>query len=215
MFSPRPQRLFSSPLLLCLCLLCASPAHAEEKAQGIIAHDFPMVTGNIVKAVRYTDATGDNLVLLTETDIVINPESDPYQEKRSKELFAYRHLLEKDGSVKQVWRVTDHVRDCDLDALTVSFIRDAFRITDLNNNGEAEIWMSYVLGCAGDPGPMTMKIIMYEGGKKYAVRGKTRSRVSGTEYAGGEYTLDAAFVSGPTEFAPFARKLWTEHKKQP
>ena len=188
--------------------------YREEKAKGIITYDFPQATGNIVKAVRYTDAAGDNLVLLAETAVFAKPESGPEPAKRSKELSANRYLLEKDGTVKHVWRVADFVRDCDLEALTVSFIKDAFRITDLNNNGEAEVWMSYVLRCAGDPGPMTMKTIMYEGAQKYAVRGETRSRVSENEYAGGEYTLDAAFASGPAEFAAFAKELWAEYNNQ-
>jgi hypothetical protein len=134
--------------------------------------------------------------------------------RRSKELFAYRYLLKKGGAPKQVWRVTDFVRDCELDGMTVSFIADAFCVTDLNKNGEAEIWMAYILNCAGDPGPMTMKIIMYEGGKKYAVRGNTRSLVTENEYAGGEYTLDAAFASGPAVFSAFAKELWEKYKNQ-
>jgi hypothetical protein len=55
---------------------------------------------------------------------------------------------------------------------------------------------------------------MYEGSRKYAVRGETRSRVYENEYAGGDYTLDAAFASGPPEFASFARELWEQYKNQ-
>lgn len=200
-------------LLIILCLSFAFADQAEAKRQHIITHDFPKITGSIVKAVRYTDATGDNLILFTETDVFTKPGNTPYQDTRTEELFAYRYLLEKDGTVRQVWRVTDYVRDCDLE-LAAFFIKDAFRITDLNKNGEAEIWMGYVLSCAGDPGPMTMKIIMYEGGQKYAVRGETRSRVSANKYAGGKYRLDAAFASGPPEFSAFAKRLWEEHKNQ-
>ena len=208
---------------VCLCLIFIFPVHAaiSEKPIDIAAKDFPKVKGNIVKSVRYADATGENLILLTETDVVSKPDTGDYPNypPRSKELFAYRFLIKKGGKFEQVWQMTDSVRDCDLDGMTVSFIPEAFRLTDLNNNNKAEIWMTYVLQCAGDPSPITMKIIMYEDGKKYAVQGETRALVAHFEngekiYAGGEYVLDKAFNSGPKEFAAFAKELWEKYKNR-
>ena len=207
------MKLFLSTMLFtCLCQFAAFvfPAYAAD----IVAHDLPKVSGNVVKAVRYTDATGDNLLLLTETDKFVKPDRKHPREGKDKELFAHRFLLKNDGSVQQVWQMMDYVYDCELDGMDAAFDLDAFRLTDLDNNGVAEIWMTYALGCRGDPSPLTMKIIMYEGGKKYAVRGETRSRVTATEYAGGSYTLDAAFASGPAEFAAFARQLWEQYNNK-
>ena len=204
------KSVFLTALFFCLCVFAASSARAAQ----IVAHDVPKVSGNVVKAVRYADATGDNLVLLTETEKYVKPDRKHPREGKDKELFAYRFLLHNNGSVEQVWQVADYVYDCELDGMNADFDRDAFRITDLDKNGVAEIWMTYALGCRGDPGPMTMKIVMYEGGKKYAVRGETRSRVTETEYAGGGYTPDAAFASGPAEFAAFAKQLWEHYKNK-
>ena len=167
--------------------------------------DFPKVEGKIVKAVRYTDITGENLILLTETDIVYK-QDEQGNYSASKELFAYRFFLH--DNYKQVWQVRDFVRDCEVD-MTVSFVLDAFRITDLNGDSNAEIWMTYMLNCAGDISPNTMKIIMYEGEKKYAVRGKAKN-----DFMGGEYTMDAAFASGPSEFSDFAKEMWEKYKNQ-
>ncbi len=110
--------------------------------------------------------------------------------------------------------MTDFVRSCYLDGLTASFIEDAFRVTDLDKNGLAEVWVAYVLDCAGAPGPMTMKIIMYEQGRKYAMRGQSRSLVNENDYRGGKYQFDEAFVSGPPQFRAFAEELWAEYKTQ-
>lgn len=209
------MKLLLTASVVCLCLVFAFPVsdvHAAENPGGIGVFNFPEVNGKLVKAVRYTDSTGDNLLLLTETDIVVNPENKDTQETWSKELFAHRFLLKKSGAAEQIWRVADYVRDCHLDALYAEFIMDAFRITDLNNNGQAEVWLPYILQCAGDPSPMTMKIIMYEGDKKYAVRGKTRSRVDENTYAGGDYAMDPALLGGPAEFSTFATQLWERYK---
>ena len=204
--------------LLCGLFFIASPAAAAAAETSIAAHDLPKdlpkVSGNIVKAVRYADSTGDNLVLLTETDVAVRLDPEYDMELRTKELFAYRFLLEQDGSEEQIWRTTDYVRDCELDGMTAAFDPNAFRLTDLDNNGVTEIWLTYYLNCAGDPGPSTMKIIMYEGGKKYAVRGTTRSRVNADEFAGGEYALGEEFASGPAEFTPFAEELWAEYRNK-
>ena len=197
---------------LIISVILAGSALAAENSGSIGVHDFTEIKGQLVKAVRYADVTGDNLLLLTETDIVVKAETKDGDETRSKDLFARRFLLKNGGAVEQVWRVTDYMRDCDLDGFDARFITDAFRITDLDNNGLAEIWVPYILQCAGDPGPMTMKIIMYEGDKKYAVRGETRSSVGDNTYAGGEYTLDPAFTGSPAEFRHFATQLWEKYK---
>ncbi len=194
-------------LALMINAVCLTVALAAEKPKTFIAHELPKISGSIVKVAPYADATGNNLVLLAETDIIETGEG-----KRSKELSAYRYRLDKDGTIKEVWRVRDYVRDCDLDAMTASFITDAFHITDLDNSGTVEVWMPYVLQCAGDPGPMTMKIIMYQGTLKHAVRGETRSRVEANEFAGGDYTLDEEFAVRPAQFVDFARELWAKHR---
>ena len=72
---------------VCLCLFAASPAQAA----AIAVHDLPTVSGNFVKAVRYTDATGDNLILLTETDTHVKPDrKHPFRNHPAGE---YRHCV--------------------------------------------------------------------------------------------------------------------------
>ena len=185
---------------------------SQGKTKAVAVCKPSLVSGNIVAIHRYTDTTGDNMIVLVETDITVGYSKKFDAETQTKELFAYRFIPKEDNDAQQVWRVMDSVRDCDLDGMTAEFITDAFRMTDVNNNGLAEIWLPYILQCAGDPGPMPMKIIMYEGEKKYAVRGETRSWVGGDEYAGGECTLDQAFTDGPAELRKFAVQLWEEYK---
>ena len=200
---------------VCLGLFCPFPLQAAEKHKGIAVNNFyhgyafPKVTGNIVKAVRYTDVSGDNLVLLTETDVYYTPKDSPDPEYQNKELFAYRFTVQEDGSTEQAWKVMDYVRDCEVfTGLQAEFDLDAFRITDLDNNGEAEIWITYYLACRGDVSPAAMKVIMRQGRQKYAARGEQLLRLGEGQYFGGAYTLDQAFAEGPAEFRSFVAQLW-------
>ena len=63
----------------------------------------------------------------------------------------------------------------------------------------------------GDVSPVEMKIIMYEGNRKFAMRGHQKIKVSATDYMGGEYKFDNAFIYGPKEFKIFAQKIWREN----
>ena len=109
--------------------------------------------------------------------------------------------------MKLTWRVQDFVKDCELD-LKANFIKNSFAVTDLDKNGKAEVWIMYETICTGDISPSTMKIIMYEDEKKYAIRGKRKAKISATEYIGGEYTFDEAFKKAPKVFRQYAINLW-------
>ncbi|MCD8741130.1 hypothetical protein LT679_11000 [Mucilaginibacter roseus] len=53
---------------------------------------------------------------------------------------------------------------------------------------------------------------MYEGGKKYAMRGQSLIKMPGVEADGGNYTFDGAFNAGPKVFKQYAQKLWNKYK---
>ena len=165
-------------------------------------------TGNVIQAVRWTDKTGDNIVVLTATDKTqsTNATDDGY---RDAALYAYHFLIA--GSFQQTWRVYDYVKECPVD-IFLYFVDKTFAVTDLNKDGKAEVWIMYKVSCQGDVSPIPMKIIMYQDNKKFAVRGTTKVKVSANEYMGGEFSFDNAFKTAPVEFRRYAEKLWTQHK---
>lgn len=79
------------------------------------------------------------------------------------------------------------------------------KLTDLPANA--------CLACRGDVSPSTMKLIMYEGDKKYAVRG-TCKIVMGDESYGGEMNMDANFKNGLQVFREYAQKKWKGFEKE-
>ncbi|MBE8723547.1 M949_RS01915 family surface polysaccharide biosynthesis protein [Flavobacterium hungaricum] len=188
------------------------------KVEKIDSTQFPKsikYEGFVKNAVRWKDKQGDNIVITTETGLHFNKkfihESD---NSTDAELFAY-HYIVSGNDVKQTWRVYDYISDCPVD-IEASFVKNTFNVTDLNHNGVAEIWIMYKTACHGDVSPLNMKIIMYEGKVKYAMRGEDKVQI-GTldngekEFIGGEFKFDENFKKGPKVFKEFAQKLWNDN----
>lgn len=167
--------------------------------------------GKIKTAVRWTDNLGDNIVITTETGDTQSKSGDS-DDYRDAALYAYHFLIFED-SVHQTWRVNDFIKECPLD-IEANFIQNTFQVTDLNKDGIGEIWLMYIVACRSDVSPADMKIIMYQSGQKFAMRGQTKVEPSKGEFMGGDYKFDKAFNEGPTEFREFAKKMWKAHIMQ-
>ena len=173
--------------------------------------------GKIKNAVRWTDKMGDNIVILSETGICYSEKYKSEEDERDAELFAY-HFLVKGDSAIQTWRVYDYIADCPVD-LEASYVNNTFQVTDLNNDGVGEVWMVYKTVCHGDVSPWNMKIIMYQGQQKYAMRGQNKvpggiDEEGNMMYLGGDYIPDKAFTNGPKVFLNFAKALWDKNVMQ-
>jgi hypothetical protein len=170
--------------------------------------------GYVKNAVRWTDKLGDNIVITTETGYHINKKFVHETDGSDAELFAYHYII-SGNQAKQTWRVYDFIADCPVD-IVASFVKNTFQVTDLNNNGIAETWLMYKTTCHGDVSPCDMKIIMYEGSTKYAMRGESKVAVGiddngEKQFIGGEYKMDENFKKGPKVFKEFAQKLWKDN----
>lgn len=202
--------IFRLGILLVLTQTCLAQPKLTRLTKNTIPKNIEY-TGNILQGVRFTDKAGDNIIVFTKTDKTQtkNPDDDSYTDQG---LYAYHYLVLGD-SVKQTWRVYDYVKECQFD-IFLSFLDKAFAVTDLNQDGKAEVWMMYKVSCQSDVSPTPIKIIMYEDNKKYAMRGRSRVKVSATEYEGGEYAFDEAFKNAPAAFKQYAEKLWKAYKEE-
>ncbi|MGC4041834.1 MAG: hypothetical protein QM710_13895 [Flavobacterium sp.] len=205
-----------------LLMLAASAAFGQSRiaVKQLDLADIPKeitYEGAIKKAVRWIDGLGDNIVILTETGIYQNEKFKHENDGGDAELFAY-HFIVKEGSASLAWRVYDYISDCPVD-IEAQFINGTFQVTDINNDGIGEIWMMYRTVCHGDVSPSNMKIIMYQGQQKFALRGYSKvvigiDKKGIKHYEGGDYKHDQAFAEGPKEFLAFAKKLWKENIMQ-
>lgn len=171
--------------------------------------------GFIKNAVRWKDKLGDNIVITTETGIYTSKKfKHEFDDSGDAELFAY-HFIAANNEVKQTWKIYDYIADCPVD-IVASFVKNTFQITDLNKNGIAEVWLMYKTVCHGDVSPSNMKVIMYEGQKKYAMRGENKVQIGSDDndkasFIGGEFKFDENFKKAPKTFKDYAQNLWNSN----
>jgi hypothetical protein len=165
--------------------------------------------GKFKDGIRFTDKDGDHIIITTETGNYENKQVKHEADGSDAELYAFNYII-KGNSVELKWKIYDFIHDCPVD-LEASFVKNTLQVTDLNNDGAAEVWVMYRTVCHGDVSPEDMKIIMYQQQQKFAMRGETKITVGNDKYEGGTYKFDKAFINGPKEFREFAIKLWNSH----
>jgi hypothetical protein len=199
-------------LFLILSVSISQQLNAQIKVKILDPSSIPKkinFVGKIYKAVSWTDKSGNNIAIVSNTGKIRskNPPDDGYNDAA---LYAYHYIVAGD-SLKFNWRVYDFVNNCPLD-LILNFIPNTFTVTDLDNNGFAEVWIMYKSACKGDVSPNSIKIIMYENSKKFALRGNSQVKVSENELTGGDYEMDEAFKNGHPSFKKYAENLWYNNK---
>jgi hypothetical protein len=199
-------------LALILIIILAKTCPAQPRLTHLDKNSIPKLihyTGQIIQAARWVDSAGDNIVILSATK---SQSKNAPDDGVDGALYACHYLVSHD-SVNQTWKVYDYIKQCPVDMI-LYFVDKAFAVTDLNNDGKAEVWIMYKVSCQGDVSPVPMKIIMYEGNKKFAVRGTTRVQPGENEFAGGEFSFDDAFRNAPLVFRQYAENLWKQHKTE-
>jgi len=193
----------NATLLLVLINISICVAQEKLSLSKLNASQLPKgaeYEGTVKSALKWKDANGDNILITTETGIYVSKKFKHESYGADAELFAYHYII-KGGKPVLTWKMYDYISDCPVD-IQANFVSGPPNITDLDNDGLAEIWLIYKTVCHGDVSPANMKLIMYENGKKHAMRG-TEKIVQGVDekgnksYYGGQYTFDTAFTNAP------------------
>jgi hypothetical protein len=194
------------------CLLGSFGAQAQLRVSPLAPAAVPATfrrTGRVVQALRYTDHTGTYTVLATQSGPAPDPAAQASDGQRA-DLYAYQYPT---SGPAPTWQLHDFVADCPLD-IAAEFRPKSLTVTDLDQDGTAEVWLVYRTTCRGDVSPSTQKIIMHEGAQKYAVRGTSRIAIGNGQHDGGTYTLDAAWQAAPAAFRQHATQLWQQHRAE-
>ena len=169
--------------------------------------------GKLKELNKLNDLDGEHIILLTETGEIPSKKIINQEDETDYNIFAYDYLLDKtDNKYKLNWRTQDFETNCEFD-LIMGFLKNTFKITDLNKNGKSEIWTMYQKTCVSDVSPIEMKIIMHEGKTKFALRGNSIVN-PGNGKIGGEFKFDKNFENAPSEFKEYALKMWKENNVQ-
>jgi hypothetical protein len=196
--------------IIVLTLLAASCGGHTIVPQPLPFDQIPSSVGymgDVVEAYKYADTSGENIVLLTETEIrdVSIDEDYPLSYKG---LYAYRFL--KKGDVwEEMWRVYHYEDDCP-NYPVCEFVKGAFTLTDLNSDGEAEVWMAYKSSCKGGFDPDNLYVVMETGNRQYNLYGECLLKFPDGSSMGGGYALCDNFTDAatPPSFLEYADKFW-------
>lgn len=159
------------------------------------------IKGTLVNGLSWKDSKGEHRALFTTIPVTMKESSG----LQSGAIYVYCFSKNVQGW-KKVWEVKDRVDACEVDA-TCEFFPKSFTITDKDANDIGEVTFLYKLSCKGDVSPDDKKLIMYEGGTKYAIRGSTILQFeAGKE--GGAKKIDAAFTKAAKPLLDFANSQW-------
>ncbi len=164
-------------------------------------------SGSVVAMSNWDDRLGHNLLFITETKEITSD-----NEFRYKELYGYHYVM-RDTGKSQLWKIHDLVQDCPLD-ITLHYLENSLKITDLNNNGIGESSFLYKMSCKGDVSPDNLKFIMHEEKDKYAIRGSMNQEMKGEPPEKGSMKVDSSFNNSPKEFLEFAKEQWNKYKNE-
>ena len=150
--------------------------------------------------ITFSDRDGEHKITINESPVEKKQKGDEWV-KSARLTVVSEVRSTKDAKWVTTWQAKDFVNDCEFD-LTLRVIDDSIEVTDLDENGRAEVAFMYRLGCASDVSPSTLKLLMYQGTSKWALRGTSKVK-TGVEngkplFAGGEVTVDGAFKGTPT-----------------
>lgn len=206
------------------------------KVDSLTAAQLPpleKLPGQLLEARRWTDAQGENVLVIYRTKPVSKPGTDTDMESRTVQLFARQYLRPAaDGPYRELWRLQDGIQDCPFD-LDLGPLPGSTAITDLDHDGQTETTLVYKLACRSDVSPSDLKLIMREGPAKYALRGFTVVQYDSVpllqrapanaccldtiskaelnehyELNAGRYENEKDFRGAPRAFLGFARAHW-------
>ncbi len=174
-------------------VLLAALGQVSSLVQVSPRHDGVMV-------VTFSDRDGQHQVTMTESPVEETAKGDATV-RTAKLNVVHEVRANPQAKWSTLWSAKDAVTACEFD-VTLHVIDDSIEVTDIDDNGRAEVSFMYRLGCRSDVSPLQLKLLMYQGATKYALRGTTKTKVGEADgkaqFAGGEVTVDGAFKNTPT-----------------
>ena len=210
------------------------------KPQKISMQELPSeitVLGTFNEAWKWIDSMGENIFLLSH-EIKKDTPGDEFDEEPESGFVHTVHYLKKDDKYRSIRTSMDDEKACSFDLLC-NFIPGSTTITDLDNNGFAEIKYQFTKACRSDVSPASMTLVLRENGKNHILMGtrwvayadgmtfnitEANANLNGTrklademeelERSMGKYDSEYQFSDTPPAFIAFARKEWVKYAKE-
>jgi len=204
--------------IFCLLMLSLTAWGQQTILTSKMETELPagiMIPGKVKQLLRYTDKTGENVVALSSTGLYFDPyrtheaEGFLWNTGQELQLYAVRYQLVAGTPVVR-WQLTEAVYDCAM-IMDTDFYPEATQVTDLDNNGTAEIWLMYRKSCQWENDPADLLVVMHHGEQRHVMRGHTRIKDVNGMFSGGDYRFDAAFRKAAPSIRNHAVRLWAAH----
>jgi hypothetical protein len=182
-----------------------APVAGSNPTSGVVELPFD-ATGlpvslaiDVVDGRRFRDANGVNVFVMARSE--------------SADLTATHAIVEGNRVVATKRRVVQPRPPCDVD-YPAEFVDGATSITDLDDDGLAEITFAYKYACVGDISPREYKLLVLEDGVKAILRGAevvTWRDGSGKPMRIGEGTFAPEGFEDHPRWLEHAKTVWRAH----
>ena len=165
------------------------------------------ISGKLVMAKRIRDKNGEHVLVLNRR---VGPSSARPNSGRVEHIeLNAAYYYQEAGVWKTEWTVQYFVERPGLDA-TAEFFTSSLSVTDLNDDGKAEITIPYKLFCGGGGiDSSNVKVILREGPLKLAIRGESLVKLPGQEPFGGAHQYDKTLLlPAYTKYKQHLDKIW-------
>lgn len=201
---------FQLLIIILFTTLLSCTASPNENTVPMLEFKASMINkklykGQIKQGKRWKDDRGENIVILTQTGVYW---ADVYDAMRGAKLYAYHFIKMADNTFKEIWKISEVVDDCAFD-VRCDFFSNSLTVTDLDNDGLAEVGFALVKGCRLEAAPDEKKLVFYEGKDLYMITGTT-SVIKGAQKLGGDKNVADKFEDAPDAFLEFADKQWNK-----
>ena len=138
----------------------------------------------------WTDEAGVNYLLrtLSEPEVEIYESPDSF-EITSQYLHVYHYRKAKGDEMELIRELTDFVKACEFD-VNIAHL-DGVELTDVDQDYIGEVTFGYRLACRSDVSSSDQKVILFEDGDKFILRGTSQVYGYGGDYEAGDEFDDA------------------------
>lgn len=166
-----------------------------------------------LKSVHFRDKQGEGLLVLSRVDGQAT-DADTEQEVDRVVLKATLYERAGDKAFTPRWNTEQETTCAGLD-LDVDFYTDVSDVTDLDDNGVAEVTIANHAYCGGGIEPQGITIELREGQSVYSLTGQSLISPAGEEPFGGEREDGASFKSAPKALHEHMESVWQQVYKRP
>ena len=167
-----------------------------------------------IKSVHFRDREGEGLLVLSRADgQATDAENEQEVDKVVLKATLYGRANDSDG-FKARWQIEQETTCPGLD-LDVDFYNDVSDVSDLNQDGIAELTVASHAFCGGGIEPHDIAIEMREGQASYTITGSSSITPAGEEPIGGERELSASLKNAPQVLREHMDAVWQQIYKRP